>query len=125
MTLFQGLAGQIEAVIGREATVTLLRERGGCTIAVPVAAGGTMLERLIGLEAAERFIAAFGAGRMTLPCSDARGRRRRRAEAKRLLAEGLSLQEVALRCDLHTRTVSNYRAEMQAANDQAQLKLPL
>ena len=41
-----------------------------------------------------------------------------------MLAEGASIQEVARACDVHTRTVSKYRAEMEAEADTAQLTLP-
>jgi hypothetical protein len=125
MTLFSGLAGEIEAAIGRDLTVKLLRARGGTTIAVPVSAEGSMLAGIIGVAAAETIISTFGSGRMTLPCADARGMKRRRAEAIRMLRAGASLQEVALACDLHTRTVSNYRSEMEAEAGAGQLKLPL
>ncbi|MCA3479548.1 MAG: hypothetical protein IOD00_02775 [Rhodobacter sp.] len=125
MTLFRGLAGQIEAVIGREATATLLRRWGGCQIAVPVRAAGSALEKVIGPEAAGQMIAAFGPGKMTLPCADARGTRRRRAEAMAMLRAGASLQQVALACDLHTRTVSLYREQIEAEAGSRQGKLPL
>lgn len=125
MTLFSGLAGEIEAAIGRDLAVKLLRARGGTTIAVPVSAEGSMLAGIIGVAAAETFVATFGSGRMTLPCADARGQKRRRAEAIRLLREGKSLLEVAQLCDIHTRTVSNYRAEMLAEAGEGQLQLPL
>ena len=125
MTLFTGFAGEIEAVIGRDASAALLRRWGGCQIVLPVKAEGSALAGVIGDVAATALIQAFGAGKITLPCADARGARRRRAEAKRMLQGGASLREVALACDLHTRTVSNYRAEIEAEAGSAQMKLPL
>jgi len=125
MTLFTGFAGEIEAVIGQEATTALLRRWGGCQIALPVKAEGSALAGVIGDGAATALIQAFGHGKVTLPCADARGTKRRRAEAKRMLRAGASLQEVALACDLHTRTVSLYRAEIEAEAGSAQMKLPL
>ena len=41
-----------------------------------------------------------------------------------MLRDGKSIQQVALACDIHSRTVSNYRAEMERENEKRQLKLP-
>ena len=125
MTLFRGLAAQIEEAIGREATLALLGRWGGCQIALPVKAEGSALAGVIGVDAAAALIRAFGHGKITLPCADARGIKRRRAQAIEMLRAGRSLQEVALACDLHTRTVSLYRADIEAEAGAAQMKLPL
>ena len=125
MTLFHGLAAQIEEAIGREATTALLGRWGGCQISLPVKAEGSALAGVIGVDAATQLIAVLGHGKMTLPCADARGMKRRRAEAMAMLRAGKSLQEVALACDLHTRTVSLYRADIEAEAGSAQMKLPL
>lgn len=42
-----------------------------------------------------------------------------------MLRAGKSLQQVALAWDSYTRTVSNYRAEIEAEADQKQMTLPL
>lgn len=125
MTLFRGLAAEIEEAIGREATLALLGRWGGCQIALPVKAEGSALAGVIGVDAAAALIRAFGHGKITLPCADARGMKRRRAQAIAMLRAGRSLQEVALACDLHTRTVSLYRADIEAEAGAAQMKLPL
>ena len=125
MTLFRGLAAEIEEAIGREATLALLGRWGGCQIALPVKAEGSALAGVIGVDAAVALIRAFGHGKITLPCADARGIKRRRAQAIAMLRAGRSLQEVALACDLHTRTVSLYRADIEAEAGAAQMKLPL
>lgn len=124
MSVFPGLAGQIEAVIGQELTAALLRRWGGCQIKIPAHARGSKLAEVIGEAAAEAVIREIGHGRITLPCGSMRGAKRRRAEAMQMLRAGASLQQVALACDLHTRTVSNYRAEIEAAAGQRQLTLP-
>ena len=125
MTPFRGLAAQIEEAIGCEATIALLGRWGGCQIALPVKAEGSALAGVIGVDAAAALIRAFGHGKITLPCADARGMKRRRAQAIAMLRAGRSLQEVALACDLHTRTVSLYRADIEAEAGAAQMKLPL
>lgn len=117
-----GLAARIEELIGAELTRRLLSRRGGCQLVVPVRAEGSMLAEIVGEEAAEELIRGLGAGRITLPCGEARGTAGRRAEAKRMLAAGASIQQVALACGVHTRTVSKYRAEMAA--EETQLLLP-
>lgn len=114
------LAAQIEALIGEELSRLLLRRRGGCQMVIPVHARGSMLAEIVGVDAAEDMIREFGPGRITLPCGDQRGPKARRAEARRMLEAGASIQQVALACDLHTRTVSRYRAEL--ADEAAQLK---
>ena len=53
-----------------------------------------------------------------------RGQKRRRAEAMDMLRAGASIQQVALACDLHTRTVTNYRAELNAEAGECQAQLP-
>jgi len=53
-----------------------------------------------------------------------RGQSRRRAEAIEMLRQGASIQQVAMACDLHTRTVSNYRAALDAEAGSNQMQLP-
>lgn len=124
MTNLPGIAGKIEEVIGLEATVLLLRRRGGTEITIPVRTRGSWLAEVVGHDNARRMLATFGRGKLVLPCAEMRGQRARRAEAKQMLRDGKSIQQVALACDIHSRTVSNYRAEMERENEKRQLKLP-
>lgn len=124
MTTFPGIAGEIEALIGADLTARLLKRWGGCQIGIPVKAEGSTLAEEIGVEAAEVVIRAVGHGKITLPCGSMRGLGRRRAEAIAMLRRGASLQDVALACDLHTRTVSNYRAALEAEAGLIQMSLP-
>lgn len=124
MTQLPGIAGQIEEAIGLDLTARLLKKRGGTEVTIPVRARGSMLADLVGLHAAEKVIEAIGPGKVTLPCAYMRGAKGRRAEAIRMLRAGASLREVALACDMHTRTVSNYRAELDAEAGAAQMRLP-
>lgn len=124
MSLFPGIAGEIESLIGQELTTLLLRRWGGCQISIPVRAKGSKLAEVVGLDAAEAVIREIGPGKITLPCGSMRGARRRKAEAMAMLRAGASLQQVALECDLHTRTVSNYRAEIEAKQGARQFSLP-
>lgn len=125
MSQLPGIAAEIEEAIGLDLAVRLLKRRGGTQIAIPVRARGSMLAEIVGLPAAERLVTVLGPGKITLPCGHLRGARARRAEAKSMLLAGASLQQVALACDMHTRTVSNYRAELDAEAGNRQLDLPL
>lgn len=118
----EGLAARIEALIGEELTRLLLKRRGGCQIVVPVKPHGSLMAEIIGEEATEELIRGLGAGRITLPCGEERGAKARRAEAKAMLSAGASIHQVALACDLHTRTVSKYRAELLAEAGSAQMR---
>ncbi|WP_151720200.1 helix-turn-helix domain-containing protein [Gemmobacter serpentinus] len=124
MTTFPGIAGQIEEAIGVELTTLLLRRWGGCEVSIPKHAQGTKLAEVIGMEAAEILIREIGHGKLVLPCATLRGAKRRRAEAIALLRRGMSASQVALACDLHTRTVHAYRAALTAEDNAAQLQLP-
>lgn len=124
MTTFPGIAGEIEELIGPDLTVQLLRRWGGCQINIPVRANRSKMAEVIGVPATETIIKHIGHGRITLPCGSMRGQKRRRAEAMMLLRQGASIQQVALACDLHTRTVSNYRAALDAELGDLQMQLP-
>ncbi|MCU9850367.1 helix-turn-helix domain-containing protein [Defluviimonas sp. WL0024] len=124
MSRLPGIAGEIEAVIGLERTMLLLRRRGGTEINIPVRARGSMLAEIIGVDGAEAMIRAFGSAKIMLPCGHLRGTKARRAEAKKMLRAGASISQVALACDMHSRTVSNYRAQLEAEAGRRQLDLP-
>lgn len=128
MSIFPGIAGQFEAVIGVELTTLLLRRWGGCQVTIPVRARGSKLAEVIGEDATEQVIRDIGHGKMTLPCASMRGHKRRVAETREAaiaaLRAGASLSQVALEFDLHTRTVSKYRAEIEAGAAEAQMQLP-
>ncbi len=121
--LFAGLAAEIAGVIGEASTAKLLGARGGTEMVIPTKATGSLLAELIGELDASRMIAAFGAGKMMLPQGMARGAGAKRRRAQKMLADGASLQSVALACDVHLRTVSNYKAALNDAPSR-QFELP-
>lgn len=127
MSHFSGIAGDIEAVIGFEATVALLRARGGTDVELPRRVSGSWLARLIGDEAAHAMVREFGHGRMSLPMGGVRGRAARdaaiRAQAMEMIDAGHSNSQIALDCGLSLRTVEKYRA--QSRHDDNQPTLPL
>jgi hypothetical protein len=126
MTTLPGLAGEIEALIGLDLTTKLLRAKGGVQINIPhrERVTGSALAAIIGDQAAEAMFENYGAGAMWLPMASFRGAKRRKADAVRMLRAGASLQDVALACDVASRTVSNYRAEIEAEAGSRQFALP-
>ncbi|SUZ33957.1 hypothetical protein ROE7235_03738 [Roseibaca ekhonensis] len=124
MTQLPGIAGEIERVIGLDLAVRLLQRRGGCELHIPRRARGSFLAEIVGEDAAAKLAEAIGPGKIVLPCAHLRGQFARREEAKAMLRDGASLQQVALACDMHTRTVSRLRAEIEAEAGSRQPKLP-
>lgn len=124
MTQLPGIAGEIERVIGLDLTVRLLKRRGGCELHIPRRAQGSLLAEIVGEDAAAQVAEAIGPGKVLLPCAHLRGQFARREDARAMLREGASLQQVALACDMHTRTVSRLRAEIEAETAQSQPNLP-
>ena len=121
MTMFPGVAGQIEELIGQELTTQLLRRWGGTRIKLPKNPRGSKLAEVIGMDAAEIICSHFGHGDLDLPMGSMRGRGRRRAEAIEMLRSGSSVPQVALECDLHTRTVWKYLNEIGGRDQQMML----
>lgn len=115
-----GLAGEFEQIIGLEATVTLLKARGGTDFEIPTRASGSLLAEIIGERAAQKLIDDFGHGRVKLPCAHMRGQAARRASVDQMIREGKSACEIALACDVHIRTVHRRREELAGVDDRQQ-----
>ncbi len=126
MTTLPGLAGEIEALIGLDLATKLLRAKGGCQVNIPHRdrVVGSSLAAIIGERAVEALIDVYNPGAMWLPMASFRGAKRRKADAMRMLRGGASLQDVALAMDVASRTVSNYRAEIEAEAGSRQFALP-
>ncbi|SMH35976.1 hypothetical protein [Maritimibacter sp. HL-12] len=121
-----GVAAEIEALIGLDLTVKLLKARGGTDIEIPARADGSKLAGIIGVKATDALIRDLGRGRITLPCAFMRGQGARRHDAREMLRAGKSVREVALACDMHQRTVARIKADLDAADaDARQGRLPL
>ena len=116
LTSLTGLAGEIADAIGAGPTFALLAARGGTEVNVPMHAAGSDLAELIGEDAASAMMIAFGPGRMELPCAHLRGQKGRQARAMRMLMDEASVRDVAMACELHRRTVGNYRATLRDRN---------
>ncbi|MGR3485502.1 MAG: helix-turn-helix domain-containing protein [Paracoccaceae bacterium] len=107
-----GVAAEIEAIIGTEATLKLLERRGGTELFVPQQVEGTVLADIVGDEAAQAIVDVIGYGPLLLPAGDMRGMRARRARGYEMLKRGVSLKDVALEIGCHVRTVANWRAHL-------------
>ena len=127
ITRLRGLAAEIAEVIGEDCALFLFQKRGGTDLKIPETARGSKLADLIGIEAAEAMIRHFGGGlRLTLPCAHLRGSQGRRARGVAMLAKGASTLDVAMTCDVTTRTVENWRASLRqqgAIDADGQLRL--
>lgn len=115
-----GLAREIVDLIGEPAAVKLLAARGGTEVFIPDQVTDSKLSSIVGLPAAVKLREHFGPGPLRLPTGSARGAGARRARAMQMLREGATTREVAMACDLHTRTVENYSAQMQRVQDARQ-----
>ncbi|WP_296639154.1 hypothetical protein [Roseinatronobacter sp.] len=124
MTQLPGIAGEIERVIGLDLTVRLLQRRGGCELHIPQRVPGSLLADIVGDDAAAKLAEVIGPGKIVLPCAHLRGQGARREDARAMLRQGASLQQVALACDMHMRTVSRLRAEIETEAGLRQPKLP-
>ena len=108
-----GLAAEIAAVIGAEATFRLLMKRGGMLVKIPQRVEGSVLEELVGTEAAEALSGYFGAGlELHLPAAHLRGAGGRRAMGVAMLMRGENQFAVALACDVAIRTVRYWQAAL-------------
>lgn len=125
-----GVAGEIEELIGTEATLKLLAARGGTEVTIPARAEGSVLADVLGIDDAEILMDAFGRAPVMLPCGHLRGREGRRERARAMLRRGAPATEVALACEVHIRTVYDYRRDLREAGEALpapgdQLRLPI
>lgn len=58
-------------------------------------------------------IDAFGPGEMSIPSGPFQGTRGRRARGMCMLMDGAPVRSVALACDVHHRTVGNWRGTLR------------
>ncbi len=108
-----GLAAEIAEVVGLEAAFRLMMKRGGMLVKIPLRVPGSLLEELIGTEAAEAMSDHFGAGlELHLPCANLRGAGGRRAMGVAMLLRGENQFAVAVTCDVSIRTVRYWQSAL-------------
>lgn len=94
----------MEAAIGFEATKAFLLRHGGRQVAVPVSPSADDVVR--GWLRQE-----LGHGRLTVPMGTAARKHRQRLTALSLLREGGSVAQTAARLNVHSRTISAWKAD--------------
>lgn len=108
---------RIVRAIGLEATIKLLRERGGACIWTPVNASGLLVD-LIGKEATANLIKEFGPDRgITLPKVDKILLQIRDMQIVAENRRGDNIRTIARRHDLTTRQVQNILTDARKAQN--------
>lgn len=104
-----GKLAEIAEAAGVAAALKLARELGGRELKLSAVPGGK-LARIVGQEAAEAIVEAFGRGeKITVPMAHLRGARGRREAVARMLANGVSTARAAEAADVHERTARRAR----------------
>ncbi|WP_425091987.1 hypothetical protein [Tropicimonas sp. S265A] len=125
--MLEGVAGEIEGVIGLESALRLFDVVGGLDIDIPKAPHGSKLAQIIGEDDCLRMIAYFGHGRLSVPMGPDKGLKGRRRKGYRMLRDGATHTDVARACDVHLRSVANWARELRSTDsspDQLPLDLP-
>lgn len=110
-----GLLGQIAEVAGESAATRIALHAGGTRMTFS-ARPGSVLVRIVGLEAARKIAEEFGREEFTIPMAHLRGQKGRQAAAAKMLADGANASEVARAVDVHERTARRVRERMAQAS---------
>lgn len=111
MSALPGVLAEIETAAGTAAALKLARARGGSVIKISDHPR-SVLHGIVGAEAAQAIVAALGRIEVLIPMATARGQRGRQAAALELAVKGASALQIAMACDVHTRTA--WRAKAHA-----------
>lgn len=106
---------------GLTATLAFVKARGGTPFKFPAAAAGSVLEEIVGLDAAEVFVGLYGTQTVNVPKADQILRQIRDAEIRRERAAGTSRSRLALKNGLTTRQIDNICAVTQTESLQCDL----
>ncbi|GAB4366886.1 MAG: hypothetical protein Kow00114_25150 [Kiloniellaceae bacterium] len=96
----------IEAA-GEDAALIIVRERGGSRVQIPNRAEGSMLEKLVGLDAARAITDALAGERLEIPHA-------KRYVNARLKLRGLSQEKRAAALRVSRRTIQSWDAQRRA-----------
>lgn len=105
---------QLIAVIGMEATIRLLRARGGQRVHVPESRS-KLLTDIVGAESARQLCERFGGQELDLPKYD-KVAQQLRDVAIRAERPGASLNELAARHDLTRRHIQNILRDNESSD---------
>lgn len=104
----------LAALIGEEATLSLIRERGGSVVYVPTQfRSGHWITKLIGVESTELLVGGYGGCTLDIPeCRSADIRTRNEEIVRAVRLAGRTTQEVAREFGLSRRMVQRVLAEV-------------
>lgn len=125
---FPGVLAEIAAVAGDDAALAIARARGGTEVYIPPApAADHWLTKLVGAQAAraiaDHLTCGVGGLRVELPTGPAGHGVRMRAEVDRLIGEGRSERDIALRTGYTIRGVRRRVKRLGGPKDKRQLSL--
>jgi len=128
VTALPGILAEIADVVGFEAAMAIADARGGTQVYIPPEPDAAhWLSQLIGGEAAravaERLTCGVGGRRVDLPLGPAGCAARIRAEVDRLLSEGCSERDIAMRTRYSIRGIRRRRARLADKGEDPQLSL--
>ena len=92
----------IAEVAGLDAAIKIALHHGGGRLYVPSRAPGSALADLIGLDAAQALARDMGGDRLIIPMA-------KRAIAGRMIADGVSIDQVAIRLKMSRATLYRWR----------------
>lgn len=99
-----GLRLLIEAA-GEQAALSIALARGGSRLTIPMRAEGTVLEELVGIDAARAIVDSLGGAEIKIPQA-------KRPLSEHLKAQGWSQERRAVRLKVSRTTIQNWdRAE--------------
>ena len=119
---------EIAEVAGLDAALRIAQLRGGARLSIPSRIDeDSWLAREIGLEAARKLSRHYTSGRtaaeIVVPLGPTGARAAMAAAIRRLLAQGVSGEEIARRLRIASRTVTRHKSRDRADLDSRQGKL--
>lgn len=97
--------------------VKLATEFGGTHINIPKNPNeNSKLAKIIGLDNLKKLVKEFGYGEILIPMGGFRGAKARRANAVKMLEDGVPHTKIAKDLDLHVRTVERIAATLRRKN---------
>lgn len=112
MSGLPGILSAIARVTNAGVALRLAQARGGTEMTFS-ARRESALSKLVGQESARKIVDELGASRFMIPMASARGQHGRRAAVRKMLAEGATLNQAALACDVHVRTARRIKNPKQ------------
>lgn len=114
MTKLTGILEYIAEVAGETVAIKLATEYGGTYVNIPKNPKmENKLVKIIGLEACIILEKEIGSGELLIPMSSFRGAKKRRADAVKMLQDGISQAKIAKDLEIHIRTVERINSSVK------------